>query len=446
MPTKPKPMKNRRAQPRPEPSPALDPYVPGALYCRVKTDAIRPHIGAEPFSFAAKVASRLPEAIAAPFDYLRRNHGLTVIQPLFAVQPGSGHTAPIDDRLALMASVANPVRERFGGYSTLQIDPKASIAAVLKKLASSQFIEFVEPAPARYTMAAQADPNVNLQWGLRAIKFFQVKRPDANRIRVAVIDTGIDERHPEFDAASIDYQPMGLSKMDIVGHGTHVCGIVAAIANNGKGIAGIANCKLSVWKVFPDKPDSLGRFVADPNRFLQALGAVLESGASVLNLSLGGPAKSQAEQDVIRELSNDGILTVAAMGNHFQTGNPTCFPAAYETTLAVGAVGVDLRRASFSCTGSHIGVCAPGVGILSTLPTTDSPYRKETDLGPMNGTSMAAPHVAACGALLAAGKDIKGPKAGAALIRTARRIPEMKAEQFTEEHGHGLIDLQAALA
>jgi subtilisin family serine protease len=426
----------------------MEEYVPGVLYCRVKTDAIRPHVGPEAMSFTSAEAAKLPENVAAPFEYLRKNYGLSSVTPLFAERkPGAKHRAPVGNRLALMASVVHPARERFSGYNALEIDPKVKADACIKKLESAAFVEFVERAPARYIMADEPDPSLNLQWGLRVIRYFQLKKPvDAGKVRVAVIDSGIDDGHPDFDAANISYDSMGFSKTDVIGHGTHVCGIIAAKANNGNGIAGIANCKLSVWRIFPDRPNSAGQWIADPNKFLQALGDVLDSGASVLNLSLGGPAKSQAEQDVISELTSNGILVVAAMGNHFKAGNPTCFPAAYKTTLAVGAVGVDLRRAGFSCTGSHIGMCAPGVGILSTLPTKTNEFRPASELGPMDGTSMATPHVAAAAALAVAHKDITGHEAGELLIKNARAIPEMKNKAFTKEHGHGLLDLEAALA
>jgi subtilisin family serine protease len=396
---------------------------------------------------SAATADRLPEQIAAPFEYLRKNFGLKQIDPLFAKRRPSGpHTQEVRDRLAVIASVTQPDIGELGGFNAVSIDPKRNVNEVLKRLNRTEFIEFAEQAPARYTMETP-DPGLNLQWGLRAINFFHGgPAPDTQALTVAVIDTGIDQNHPDFESSRIAYDSMGFGQSDVPGHGTHVCGIIAAKTNNGAGIAGMTNCRLAVWKVFGDTPNASGKFVADPERFLKALGAVLTSGAKVLNLSLAGPAESKAERDVIGALTSAGILVVAAMGNCFELGNPTMFPAAYETVLAVGAVGVDSRRASFSSTGTHIGICAPGVEILSLLPTRGNPFRVLTDTGSLKGTSMAAPHVSSAAALVAAGKGVTGVETGEILTRTAKKLPEMKGANFTEQHGHGLLDLKAALA
>jgi subtilisin family serine protease len=139
---------------------------------------------------------------------------------------------------------------------------------------------------------------------------------------------------------------------------------------------------------------------------------------------------------------------VAAMGNEFEEGNPKEYPAAYPGLLGVGAVDEVERRAAFSCTGAHLGVVAPGVNILSTVPRQKASLADATDYDSWPGTSMATPHVSGCAALLYAKRDKSKVSAAAVVKRltsTARKIAEMKNKAFTKEHGHGLVDLAAAL-
>ncbi|MEI9812036.1 MAG: S8 family serine peptidase [Acidobacteriota bacterium] len=115
--------------------------------------------------------------------------------------------------------------------------------------------------------------------------------------------------------------------------------------------------------------------------------------------------------------------------------------------LAVGAVSCDLRRAKFSNTGTHIGACAPGVHILSTLPMKRSAARQETEYAAWDGTSMATPHVAGAAALYcglnsaASAMDVK-----AAITKACRKVPEMGSKGFTPSFGSGIIDLTKLLS
>lgn len=303
--------------------------------------------------------------------------------------------------------------------------------------------------PARYLMAAAAvDPGQNMQWGLRAIHWFQASRPAANQIQVAVLDTGIDETHPDLKASIETYDHNGASATDLIGHGTHVAGTIAATINNGVGIAGVADCRINMWKIFGDQPDpDDGEYYVDGDMYFRALNAVRNSGCRVLNLSIGGGERSQTEQILFRRLEQAGVSVIAAMGNEFEEGNPTSYPAAYETVFAVGAVGADLRRASFSNTGAHIAVSAPGVAILSTLPMKKSAARDETKYASWDGTSMATPHVAGAGALYCAKNTAALPAdVKKALRNCCRRVPEMGTKKFTRQHGTGLIELDTLLA
>jgi subtilisin family serine protease len=356
------------------------------------------------------------DAAGEPLDLLAREAGMRSVEPLFA------------------------------GMTLVELEEDPS-QELLRRVESSPAVAFAEPVPARWpSAAADADPKRNRQWGLRSIRWFDAPAMDGEAVTVAICDTGVDAAHPDLAATVASYDHQGAGTTDIVGHGTHVSGIVAARANNDVGIAGVASCRVAMWKVFPDEPYQ-GNFYVDGTRFLRALGAVASSGAKALNLSLGGTQSSQAEQLVFDRLEQAGVTVVAAMGNEFANGNPTEYPAGYQHVLAVGAVAETDLRSPFSNTGKHIGIAAPGSDILSTLPTQPSPYRPATRYASWSGTSMATPHVTAAAALVAAAHpdwtpgDVKDHLRG-----SARHAADVGRPGFSEAYGSGLLDLAAALS
>jgi len=415
--------------------------IPGTFLVRFAAKAVR---AAAPEPARLAVAARaLPRAVAEPLDWLRRNAGLVEVVPLFAENVPRAPAAPAW-RVATVASVVH-AEEELAGFALLRLDPRKPPAALLRKLAGAKGIAFAEAMPARWVQA-EADPFINRQWGLRAIRWFQAARPDAEVLVVAVIDTGVDESHPDLQGVVRAYHHRGLKAADVVGHGTHVSGIIAALVDNDQGIAGVARTRLEVWKVFPDEPEQ-GDFYVDGERYLKALNAVRRSGARVLNLSLGGTQRSETEAILFRQLDAAGVVVAAAMGNAGDEGNPTMYPAAYPGVLAVGAVAESLRRASFSNTGRHIAISAPGVNVLSTLPSRPAPpYRVETEYAAWSGTSMATPHVAGAAALvLARNPGWKAQQVKDRLRKTAAKLAGMRGRPWTPSYGDGLLDVEAAL-
>jgi len=359
----------------------------------------------------------LHEDTSEPFDYLRREAGAHTLESL-------------DDNLRVV-----------------EIDEHAVSPQLLRTVESSPAVAFAERMPARWLSVDQAaDPRHNRQWGLRAIRWFDAATPDAAAVTVAICDTGVDERHPDLAAAIASYDHEGASADDIVGHGTHVSGIVAGRNDDAAGVVGVAGCRVAMWKVFPDQPNQ-GNFYVDGTAFLRALNAVATSGAKVLNLSLGGTQSSQAEQLLFERLERAGVTVVAAMGNEHDHGNPVEYPAAYDHVLAVGAVAETNRRSPFSNTGPHIGIAAPGSNVLSTLPTKPSPYRPDTAYASWSGTSMATPHVSAAAALVAAQHPDWTPADTKEHLRArAAKVADMDGQSFTEEFGSGLLDIASLAA
>ncbi|CAM3531856.1 S8 family serine peptidase [Marinicrinis lubricantis] len=219
-----------------------------------------------------------------------------------------------------------------------------------------------------------------------------VTEQDLAPLTVAVIDTGVDLQHEDLQASIVagydfvdgDNDPDD----DEDGHGTHVAGIIAALDNNGIGVAGVASgTKLMPIRVLGPE----GGTTAD---LASGIDWAVSAGADLINLSLGGEMDSRAVHDAVRHAVNGGVLVIAAAGNE---SSAVVYPAAYEEVVAVAALMPTrngLRAADFSNYGSEIDVSAPGVSILSTLPNNIYGYA--------DGTSMAAPIITGLAALLLA--------------------------------------------
>lgn len=432
-------------------------FVPGQMIIRLKARPVS-HLSMamSTRSVSTSALAALPDSVGQPLEYIQNNMGLKSIKPLFAAATPKAargvHIAAARAKASALASVVHADDSALSGINLVEVDAAEVTASRLKHLEQSDAIEFVERVPAHWLVAPRrrsrkgTDARINKQWALQAMGWFDSKRPSAGAIDVAVLDTGVDQNHPDLKGAIASYETNGFSKRDIVGHGTHVCGIIGAITNNALGIAGVADCKIHVWKVFSDTRED-GDYYVDTEAFLASLRAAADSGARVMNLSIGGEESSRAEQILFNYVANKGVLAVAAMGNEFEEGNPIEYPAAYDRVLPVGAIGANLARAEFSNTGKHISVSAPGVAILSTYPMKSvRGYRTETAYGYSDGTSMATPHVVAAAALLLAKKPLLSPQQIRRRIeRTARKLAEMKGKRFTKEHGHGNVYLPKLL-
>jgi subtilisin family serine protease len=313
-------------------------------------------------------------------------------------------------------------------------------------------------------------------WNLSRIQWKEARSrngfKEAEDIKVAVLDTGIQADHPDLEDRVAKYVfqhpaiPSASSDKDIIGHGTHVAGTIGAVTGNSLGINGICHCQIYAWKIFDDKPD-YDRFddefvyYVDTVMYHRALADCLTEGVDIINLSIGGQGRPDLnEQRLFSRLLSQGVTIVAAMGNEGLIGSPVSYPAAIPGVIAVGATKADDRRANFSNYGNHISICAPGVSIWSTLPTYPGqsgfeavlnnggrriPGRakeRETDYDAWNGTSMASPHVAAASALLIANKGRMSPAdVKTRLEQTADKVVHMNGSNFTTEYGNGRLNL-----
>ena len=246
------------------------------------------------------------------------------------------------------------------------------------------------------------------------------------RVRVAVVDSGIDYLHPDLrdniecmisfivfqnghpliwcpaingtleQAEAYEYIVFGSTGQyawrDENGHGTHVAGIIAGkgIASGGK-YRGIApDVRLWVVKVF----NRYGE--ASEETIINALEFLVQFDIDIVNLSLGADNASSALKYAVDMLVNSGKIVVAAAGNNGQLPLTVTYPARYENVVAVGAVMRDGKPAPFSSMGgpgmTKPDIAAFGVAVVSTFPTYSvylSPVKIDKYYGVLSGTSMA---------------------------------------------------------
>jgi thermitase len=204
---------------------------------------------------------------------------------------------------------------------------------------------------------------------------------------IAVLDTGIDSGHEDLVGKVVSEVNFTNSPTadDVYGHGTHVAGIIAAAANNGAGIAGVAyDCRLMNVKVADDYGIFYGSVAAKGVRW------AVDHGAGVVNMSLFSIEPSRDLEEAIDYAWSRGVVVVAASGNCI--GTKVAYPAYYSNCLAVAATDSNDCLASWSSWGDWVDLAAPGVDIYSTLPGNQ--------YGSKSGTSMAAAHVSGLAGLL----------------------------------------------
>ena len=231
-------------------------------------------------------------------------------------------------------------------------------------------------------------PPPALDWGINKINGASAWNIASSgpRIKVGVIDTGIDITHPDLAAniAGGFNAISGGSYTDDNGHGTHVAGIIGAL-DDGAGVIGVdPHADLYAIKVLDNNGSG---YVSD---IIEGLDWAVANNIQVVNMSLGASKGTQSFAEAIQRAHAAGIVIVAAAGNNGR--GIVSYPAAYPEVIAVAATDSNDARASFSNYGPQIDVAAPGVSIYSTY------FGGRYAI--MSGTSMASPFTAGVAALV----------------------------------------------
>ncbi|WP_405990439.1 type VII secretion-associated serine protease mycosin [Streptomyces sp. NBC_00986] len=332
----------------------------------------------------------------------------------------------------------------------------AALAAVAATLAVSTVV-LAPPAAADDSFSDQCTfPNKEYPgrpWALQRVLLDELWNQSKGKgVRVAVIDTGVDVKNPQLTHA-VDVKsgrnllPRNLKDSngdkiargsengttDTVGHGTKVAGIIAARPVSGTGFVGLAP-EATIIPIQQNDADGHGT----AKTLTDAINYAIQAKADVINISQD--TSNAVKPDPSLETAIDSalsrkIVVVASAGNDGQGGNvKKTYPASFPGVLAVAASDRNNERASFSQSGDFVGVAAPGVDMISTVPKGGHCSD--------NGTSFSAPYVAGVAALIKA----KHPD------WTAREVVaqiEQTAERTIAGHdrlvGWGVVDPVRAL-
>lgn len=297
-----------------------------------------------------------------------------------------------------------------------------------------------------------------------------------NDVIIAVLDGGVDYTHNDLDPGDRsrviagadtgdgDSDPMDNLPDDhpdsYAGHGTKVAGVIGARTDNGQQVAGVMwNCKIMPIKMVRNGGIRIPHIVdwdwsasAFPSDVADAIDYAVSHGAHVINLSYSFPDMGWPINDVILRLPllydainnayQNNVVITASMGNEFESDNGVRYPAGFtEQVIAVGATNPNGTKTSFSNTGSHIALSAPGSGIYTT--------ERGGGIDNPNGTSFSAPMVAGvAGLVISQGKDRNFNLTN----DDVRHIMELTAKDvtiygtgFDNQTGHGIANAGNAL-
>lgn len=386
-----------------------------------------------------------------------------------AAWPSGTAVVSYESEQALAAALdRHPARvvRRIGALRVAALLPQGSVERYARLVGAEPGIVRVERAATRVSRAEPAlfspQPGLPYQWQYSAVHADQVPAAVAQAaagLTIAVIDTGADLGAPDLSAKAP--QTFSIRKRladvpDANGHGTFVAALAAGSSSNGDGIAGVGG-EAGLMVVQAGGPTGAFTDIDEAAAIVYAV----DHGARILNLSLGGPTSSSIEKRAVDYAVAKGALLVAAVGNGYLHGNDIEYPAAL--LQPVGSKGVGGRglsvaasnrhggRASFSSTGSHVSLAAPGVSVFSAVssasssssyPRTELPGALGGLYGYGSGTSFAAPQVAGAAALVwAANPQLRAAQVASILEQTASGRGSWNAEL-----GYGVLDVAAAVA
>jgi hypothetical protein len=344
-------------------------------------------------------------------DALARRHGMTRLESYtFALTGRTMHLWHLNPG----GSVASMIRGLSGERLVARAQPNFTYV----------FQQQAEMEPASLPNAAQGDPTQYVVGKLHLVDAHRLATGEG--VLVAVIDSGIDDAHPDLAGAIV-------AKFDTLGtdekphtHGTEMAG---AIASHGRLLGVAPRARLLAVRAFGA---SASGEESTTFRILRGLDWAAGQNARIINMSFAGPA-DPALEDALAKARKKGIVLIAAAGNAGPK-SPPLYPAADPNVIAVTATDADDKVFAQANRGNYIAVAAPGVDVLVPAP--------EANVALTTGTSVAAAHVSGLAALLIEVKpSLKPEDVRKILMSSAKSLgPKMRTEA-----GAGLADALSAV-
>jgi subtilisin family serine protease len=347
---------------------------------------------------------------SAQADDLARRHGLLRLEwQNFPLIGGTIGLFRVTDRRPLETA-----RREFATEASVR-SAQPNFRYILQDSPQARKAALTEGDPAQYALPKLRLPEAHtLAHGAQVI--------------VAVIDSGIDARHPELDGSiASSFDAIGSKEGPHV-HGTGVAGAIVAHAR----LMGAAPAA----RILAIRAFGMGQNGAESSSFviLKGLDYAASHGAQIINMSFAGPKDALIERG-IAAVAAKGIVMVAAAGNA-GAKSPPLYPAANENVIAVSATDDQDRLFAASNRGGYVAIAAPGVDIF--LPAPDEKYQMTS------GTSFSAAYISGIAALLLERNPaLKPDEARAILMKTAR---DLGAPGRDDLFGAGEADAYAAVA
>jgi subtilisin family serine protease len=303
----------------------------------------------------------------------------------------AARASEIAARLAGQYNVTAEPREVIplldGAIVRLRLPAGRSLESLLAALSADPDVELAQPNYDYSVSKGKTSPKTVPQYAGEAIRLDEAHRvARGNGVMVAVIDTAIEDTHPELAGAIAGmFDAMGDGPAPPEPHGTGIAGILAAHAEL-KGVA--PEAKLLSVRAFRGGKKTPAQSTSF--QLLKGINWAFESGAKVMNMSFTGPMDPLLER-IIKAAADKGVIFVAAAGNNGPKGAPV-YPAAYPQVIAVTATDDRDKLYVKANRGDYISIAAPGVDIIAPAPKGG--YELSS------GTSMAAAHVSGVVALL----------------------------------------------